>query len=171
MRTSDFRTVSVSEVNLNKIQALKTLHFVDSYWTNWEVFIPCTMAFNGLLPDFEVMQVPTAAQCMVSADVANRIRQDVRWSEELVDYLSVVHFHDGIFCPIEPLEFVTVDGEDYGVDCAVVRERWPSIRKSGRAPTEETVEGEQLRRLLLIREFLEESRVRLRQQLSLAAHD
>jgi len=167
----DFRTVSVSEVNLNKIQALKTLHFVDTYWSNWEVFNPCTMAFNGLLPDFEVMQVPTAAQCMVSVDVANRIRQDVRWSEEVTEFLSIVHFHDGIFCPIEPLDFVTVDGENYPVDCAIVKEQWPAVRKSGRAPAEETVEAEQLRRLLLIREFLEESRERLRQQLSLAAHD
>jgi len=163
----DFRTASVSDLNMNKLQATKTLHYVDSYWSEWEVFVPCTMSFNGLLPDFEVMQVPTVAQCMVSVDVANRIRQDVSWGEELKEYLSVVHFHEGIFCPIEPLEFVKVDGEDYPVECAIVRELWPQVRKTGRVPSTSPVEEEQLHRLLLVREYLEESRELLRQQLPL----
>jgi hypothetical protein len=161
---------AVSELNMHKIQAAKTLHFIDTYWKEWHVFCWVTMAFNGLYPDFEVMQVPTVAQAMVSVDIANRIRQDVPFSQELNDFLEQVQMHDGIFVPIEPLTFVTMDDvDDYVVDVEEVKNRWPDVRTSGRAPKGDTVTDEQLRRMLDVREILEESRQELKEQLRLVA--
>ena len=107
---------------------------------------------------------------MVAVDIANRVREDVSWSDELRGYLSAVHLHDDVLCPQSPLDFVKVDTEGFPVDIKKVEERWPSVRTSGRAPTEETIEAEQLRRMLIVHDYLEESRARLERQLRLLSH-
>lgn len=167
----DFRVSDVSDINMHKVQAMKTLHFIDTFWEEWHVFVWCCMAFNGVPPDFKMMQVPTVAQCMVAVDVANRVRQDVKFSDELNDYIEQVHLHDGIFVPTEPLEWVTMDDvEDYPVDVEEIRRRWPDIRKESRELPPTSVENEQLNRMLGVREYLEEYRAALRYQLPLVVH-
>ena len=160
----------LSDANLHKIQAIKTLHFVDTFWLQWEVFVWCTMALNGVPPDFYIMQVPTVSQCMIAVDIANRIRQDVTWSDEVKAFISNVFIHDDIFYPIEPLDFVTVPWEEYPVDVPAIQKQWPAVRISGKAPTDISVTSEQLRRLLEVRGYLEDSRAQLREQLVLVAN-
>jgi hypothetical protein len=161
----------ISDLNLHKVQAMKTLHFVDTFWEEWHVFVWCCMALNGVPPDFRVMQVPTVAQCMMAVDIANRVRQDVPFSPEVNDFVEQVQMHDGIFVPIEPLEWVMMDDvEGYPVDCDEVKKRWPEVRKQGKVLEPTTVENEQLNRMLGVREYLEESRTALRAQLPLVAH-
>jgi hypothetical protein len=161
--------VPASDLNLQKLHACLTLHATEGFWERWEVFTPCAMAFNGEFPDFVTMQVPTVAQCMVAADIAMRIRDDVAWSEEVKKFLGVVHLHDGILVPEPPLQFVHVE-HDADVDLASIRARFPQVRTSQVAPTKETAEDEQLRRMLAVHQFLEESRERLRYQLRLISH-
>ncbi len=164
----DFNTQTLSDLNLSKIQACKTLHFVDSFWHRWEVFIWCTMPFNGIFPDFQHMQVPTVAQCAVAVDIANRLRDDVEFSLEVKTYLEQVHRHDGVLVPTPPLDFI--DPPEHGVEVNIpdIKKRWAEVRASGSTPSADTMENEQLRRMLLVHTFLEESRTRLRQQLRLA---
>jgi hypothetical protein len=163
----DFKTPSIADVNLEKLQACKALHLVDDFWLKWEVFLHCCAPFNGAFADFQRMQVPTVAECMVAVDIANRIREDVQWSNEVKAFLDAVHRHDGILCPQAPLDFVHVDVEGLPVDCKEVRERWPEVRATGRAPSGDSVEDEQLRRLLGSWAYLESSRRRLRTQIEL----
>lgn len=166
----DFKTQALSDLNMAKIQACKTLHMVDTFWKQWEIFLPLTMVFNGEFPDFELMQVPTVAQCMVSVDVANRLRDDMSWSDEMKLVLASVCQYDGVLLPIPPLEFVSVDYADLPVNMFDVRSRWPAVRAAGVATGHETPEDEQLRRLLIANDYLEASRARLRQQLKMV-HD
>jgi hypothetical protein len=163
----DFKTSVVSDLNMNKIQAVKTLHFVDTFWNQWEVFNWCTQPFNNLYPDFEVMQVPTVAQCLVSIDTANKIRTDVKFGEEIKGFLETVYRTDGMFCPLEPADFVEIDAEGLLVDCEEVQKHWPEVKRSGRAPTKDTITDEQLRRALNAHNYLEENRTLLQQQLPL----
>lgn len=167
---SDF-PLAISDLNMHKVQAMKTLHFVDTFWEEWHIFTWCCMALNGIPPDFLVMQVPTVAECMVAVDIANRVRQDVPFSQEVNDFVERVQMHDGIFVPIEPLEWVTMDEvDDYPVDCEEVKRRWPEVRKQGTELPATTVENEQLNRMLMVRRYLEESRDALRSQLHLVSH-
>ncbi len=166
----DFRTQSLSDLNMQKLQAVKTLHYVDTYWNSWEVFLPCTMALNGLYPDFGVMNVPTVAQCAISVDTANRVRENVRWGDEVKEYLAVVHKHDSVLCAIDPLDFVELDLEGYPVDCEEVSRLWPDVRRSGKAPSGDTTTDEQLRRLLIVHGALKENQAQLRAQLPLLLH-
>jgi len=163
--TADFSTPTVSDINLEKVQACKALHLVDDFWLRWEVFLPCCAAFNGMFADFRSMQVPDVAECMVAVDVANRIRDDMQWSQEINTFLSVVHRHQGIMCPQPPLDFVKVDTEGFPVDCASIMAKWPLVRASGKAPTGATIEDEQLRRMLGSWVYLEMARARLNTQL------
>lgn len=161
----DFAVDRLSEMNLSKLQAMKTLHLVDAYWERWEIFVWCTMPLNGIFPDFQLMQVPTVAQCMMSVDIANRVRSDVEWSDELKDYLSVVHRHNGILVPQPPVAFVQVDTSLLPIDIQAVTQAWPSIRASKVPPKDMTAESEQLRRMAWLHEVLEQHRAQLREQL------
>lgn len=166
----DFKTKEVSDLVMSKIQAVKALHLVDTFWKQWEVFCWCTMPFNGVLPDFQVMQVPTVAQCMISVEIANQIRTDVEWSTEVIAYLEAVHRHDGIFVPQPPLDFVHIDLEGYPIDGREIRVLWPVVSQTNKMPTGDTITAEQLRRMLTVHRALNESRVSLRSQLPLVQH-
>lgn len=161
----DFRTNSISDLNMEKVQAVKTLHFVDSFWQEWEVFLWCTMPLNGFFSNFGHMQVPTVAQCLVSVDIANRIRTDVGWSQEVQEYLTTVWKFSNLFCSLPPVDFLKIDVPEV-VDCEEVARRWPSVRSSGDWPSGGTIVGEQLRKMAVANDYLEESRARLREQMA-----
>ena len=164
---TDFRTNSLSDLNMDKLQTLKVMHMVDLFWKNWEVFSPCTQALTGIPPDFSVIQAVTVPQAMIAVDIANRVRGDVQWGLEVKTYLSCVQLHDGMFCPIPPLDFVEVDSEGYDIDCEDIRKRWEEVRATRNAPSSTTVENEQLRRMLEAWALLEENRAQLQDQLPL----
>lgn len=166
----DFNTPRISDLNMEKLQAVKTLHYVDGYWKSWQTFVACTMPLNGLFPDFNIMQIPTTAQCAMSVDIANRIRGDVVWSDELKLYVGVACRFDGILCAPNTLDFAEIDVTGLPIDCEEVKQRWPLVRRTGTVSGEESVETEQLRRLLLIDEAVQEERERLRKQLPLLLH-
>lgn len=167
----DFKTSGVSDLNLDKIQACKALHFNDNYWRQWEVFNWCTSPFCNMYPNFEVMQVPSTAQMMVSVSIAETIRTDVDWSEEVRGFMIAACRYDGIFYPPPPLEFLSVGTQHGAVNEDEIRKRWPTLVSSGKEPTGDTVEDEQLRRMLEAHTFLETSRNRLQEQLPLVTDD
>lgn len=161
----DFKTSGISDLNLEKIQAVKTMHFVDTFWENWEVFLWCLMPLNDAFPDFAWMQVPTVAQCLVAVDIANRIRTDVPWSQEIKTYLEVVWKFGNLFCKIPPVDFIDIEVPEV-VDCEEVRRRWPEVRASGDRPSGSGIIDVQLQRMQLAYDYLEHNRARLRRQMS-----
>jgi hypothetical protein len=169
----DFRTsssdkeASISDLNMAKVQAMKTLHYNDTYWERWDIFNRCTQPFNNLYVDFEIMQPPSVAQIMVSIDTAQRVRADVEWSDEVKDFIKTACRFDGVFCPPRPIDFMEVGTEHGLLDCEAVKERWPLVRKKGQMPTDDTPEGEQLRRNLGAHRYLLRFREHLQQQLPL----
>lgn len=136
----------LSDLNLAKVQAMKTLHLVDTYWKQWEIFLWCTMSLNGGFPNFAVLQVPTVAQCLVSIDIANCVREDVVFGEEVKGFLGGVYWHDGIHLLIPPTPTL-------------------SLLSTGSIP-----ESVQKERAAVAEGYLEESRTRLRAQLEMVPH-
>lgn len=165
--TQDFQTPTIADVNVEKLQACKSIHLVDDFWHKWEVFNACVAALNGSFADFQRLQAHSVPECMLAVDIANRLRDDVRWSSEITTFLAVVHQHDGVLCPQPPLDFVHVPTADIPGDYAAVRARWPSVRAAGKAPTGDSIEDEQLRRMLGAHRYLEAARKRLENQLSI----
>ncbi len=165
--TQDFQATTVADVNVEKIQACKALHLVDDFWHKWEVFNACVAALNGSFADFQRLQAHTVPECMLAVDIANRIRTDVRWSPEVTAFIAAVHQHDGILCPQPPLDFVHVPTAELHGDYASVRARWPEVRAGGKVPSGDSIEDEQLRRMLASYRYLEAARRRLEIQLSI----
>lgn len=171
LRTGQDFAAPVGALNYEKLQAVKTLHYVDTFWTNWEVFAPCAMALNDLFPDFEMMQVPTVAQCAVAIAISKLIREDVPWSDEMKLYLESVHRFNSVLCPTAPLDFVSVDVTGLPINVEEIHTRWPFVRRSGVVSDgDDSVEAEQLRRMLVVHTALMEDRERLRAQLPLLLH-
>jgi len=165
LRVEEDERYEMSAINLSKLEAVRTMHMVDSFWERWEVFVWCTMPMNGIFPDFESMQVPTVLQCMSAVHTASRIRTDVEWSTEVRTFLAQVHRHDEVLVPQEPLEFVVLDLDGFPVDVKRIKELWPVVVKDKRLPEEDTVESEQLRRMLELYRDFEDGRAELRSQL------
>ena len=167
----DFHTSGVSDLNLEKIQSVKTLHFNDNFWNQWEVFNWCLHPFNNLYTDFEILQVPSTAQIMVAVNIAAAIRSDVDWGPEVKDFMAVACRHDGIFYPPAPLLFLHAETGTGLVDGDEIMKKWPGVQASGVAPTQDTVVDEQLRRMLDAHNFLEASRNRFQDQLRLVSDE
>jgi hypothetical protein len=163
---SDFPTTTVSDLNMNKIMAMKTLHYVDFFWTQWDAFHACVMPFNNLYPDFEILHPPSVAQMMVAVSVSKRVREDVAWSEEVKVFMEQACRFDGIFCPPAPLDFVDVAPEHDTVDRDDIQRKWPGVRSTGVAPEDNSVTSEQLRRMLRVHNYFRADTERLQTQLA-----
>jgi len=164
-RIEEDERYEMSAINLSKLEAVRTMHMVDSFWEQWEVFVWCTMPMNGTFPDFDVMQVPTVFQCMNAVHTSTRIRTDVAWSSEVKEFLTQVHRHDEVLVPQNPLEFVELDLEGYPVNVERIRSLWPTVMKEGKVLDDDTPESEQLQKMLELHSFLKDARAELRSQL------
>ena len=167
----DFQTQTISDLNIDKIQAVKTLHLVDTFWSEYLVFVPCAMALSGVHADFRVLQALTVPQAMIAVDIAAKLRSDLTYSLEVRTYLEVVYMHDGMLVPIAPLtELVHLDVSRYDVDTKAIRDAWEAVRAEGKAPSGTTVKNVQLQRMLAAHEVLEENRKQLQDQLETLYH-
>lgn len=163
----DFRTNSLSSINLEKLMAVKTLHVADGFWSNWEVFSACVNPLNGMFADFTFTQAPHYGEILVAYDIAQRIRADIQLSDEVTGYIKVAMQFDGVLCPIDPLSAIQPDVSAYPIDVSVIEGAWDAVRQIERAPQGNTVEDEQLRRMLDAHRYLVANRQRLAEQLPL----
>lgn len=159
--------MTVSSYNMQKIAACQSLHLVDTFWSRWETFGWITSGLHGVPPDPNNTQLFTVAQYMVAVDTATKIQSQNEFSDEVKAYVRSVYMMDHIAVPVEPLDFVTLDVSDYPVNVQKITERWPVVRSSKQAPHGNTIEDEQLRKMLAAHIFLEDSRSRLNAQMSL----
>lgn len=166
----DFPTAGVSDLNWGKIQAVKAIHMNETYWHRWEVFNWITQPFNNLFMDPDMLQVPSTAQMMVSIETAKRIRNESTWADDVIAFITQACKFDGVFFPPEPLDFIDVPVDHGMVSKEDIAKLWPSVRRSGVAPTEETIIAEQLRRNLAAYNFLNENRKRLESQMIWLLH-
>ena len=101
----DFHVPSISDHNKAKIQAVRTLHINEWFWTHWEVFNWVTQAINGSIPDFVVLQKPTLAQLVNAISSATIVRSDEEFNHELQMYVAAVMADEGVFYAPKPLMF------------------------------------------------------------------
>ena len=108
---ADFHVSSISDHNKAKIQAVRTLHINEWFWTHWEVFNWITQALNGNIPDFQVIQKPSIAQLVCAIDVASIVRGDEEFNHELQMYVAAAMADEGVFYAPQPLEFCQAEIE------------------------------------------------------------
>src|SRR3990167_4011078 len=95
---------NISEVNKNKIQAIRTVHLTDSVFKRWEVYEKVIIALNSIIPRFDVMQKPDLGQFVLGVSTIYKLRSDT-FSEEVAAYTAAALLADGVLYGPPPLEF------------------------------------------------------------------
>jgi len=101
----DFRVPSISDHTCAKIQALRTLHINEWFWTRWEVFCWITQALNNNIPDFQVIQKPSIAQLLHAVDIAEMVRTGEEFSQEVQGWVASCLVDDGVFYAPKTIAF------------------------------------------------------------------
>lgn len=96
--------VTVSGLNRNKIQAVRTLLLSNGFWEEWQIFCPIIQAVNNNVPVFDTLQKPSVAQLMAGIDIISTIREE-KFSEEIGRFVSAVCLEQGVWFLPKPLDF------------------------------------------------------------------
>jgi len=87
---------TISEVNRNKIQAIRTCHVSDSPYNRWEIFEKVVLGFVGLTPKFDIVQRPTPHRAALALDIMSQLREDAEISSEVYKYVAAVMLDYGL---------------------------------------------------------------------------
>jgi hypothetical protein len=98
-----FKT-SIAEINKLKILATQTLHVVDSFWEEWEIFEKTLWALNGTVPLVRLVQPPDLPILFAGVDIASSIREE-KFSEEVARYCAAVFLNENVHYAAPPLDF------------------------------------------------------------------
>lgn len=98
---------TISDVNRNKILAVKALHVTDVFWNEWEVFDKILMSLNGLPPRWDVIDIVETPQLMAGVGMANKIRKE-HFSDEVARFAAACLLHDDVHYAPPPLEFCQI---------------------------------------------------------------
>ena len=96
-----------TELVWNKLQALRTLHVAPGLvFDEWECFLPVITALNNVIPDFDIMQLPTPARLYVGVGIIKSIDPDEEFSHEVRRFVASSLLYDGIYFAPGDLSFV-----------------------------------------------------------------
>ncbi|MAP23575.1 MAG: hypothetical protein CL582_21820 [Alteromonadaceae bacterium] len=95
---------TISEINRNKIQAIRTCHVSDSPYEKWETFEKVAMGFVGLTPKFDLIQKATPHRAALALDVMGQVREKQPISDEIYKYVAAVMMDSGIVYGPGPME-------------------------------------------------------------------
>lgn len=154
------------DVNVAKLMAAQLCHTTDGPWKRWEQFTVVASAFTDILPDFEVMQVLDPIQISIAVGIMNTLEDRPDWSEEVRLYIATSYSYHQVMLPTPPITFVSVDANWAPHDRALILRAFPEVLRTG-VVSHGGIEGEQLRRMLIIEQAKQIFKNRLRQQLPL----
>jgi hypothetical protein len=98
----------ISEHSRAKIQAVKTLHLVETPWTSWQVFEKIIQALNNNIPRWELMQAPTLEQLYAGIDIMDEIRRE-EFEDEVKQYMAAAVLNEDVFFVPPPLDFIQLE--------------------------------------------------------------
>lgn len=172
----DFRVPSISDHAKSKIQAIRTIHINEWFWTKWEVFCWISQALNNNIPDFQILQKPSVPQLFQAVDAATMVRDDEEFNHELKMFVAASVVDDGViyaprpirFCQEEVVELLkTLKADDFESMIGAVAERWGVVvgKPSEEIELQETAVDVQIARLLVARDYLDLRRRQMKDQL------
>ncbi len=95
---------SISEVNKNKLQAVRTVHVSQAPFVAWEAFEKVIAALNGVIPDFYIMQKPTVGQLLAGTEIMLQLNSGI-FSNDVSRYTAAVLLSEGVAYAPSPLNF------------------------------------------------------------------
>lgn len=95
---------SISDVNKNKLQAVRTMHVSSAPFVAWEAFEKVVAALNGVIPNFYVMQKPTVGQLLAGVEIMLQLNSGI-FSDDVSRYTAAVLLSEGVVYAPSPLNF------------------------------------------------------------------
>jgi hypothetical protein len=172
----DFKVPSISDHAKTKIQAIKTLHISESFWTEWEVFGWISQALNNNIPDWQTMQKPSIGQLLNAVDVATLVRADEVFSPEVQGYVAASILDEGVLYAPDELKFCQPDidlyaasrpVEDYASIVHETQTRYLQLRGGASLDLQENAVDVQVAKLKVAWDYLTKRREQLKEQLLL----
>lgn len=172
----DFKVPSVSDAAKTKIQAVKTLHISESYWTEWEVFGWISQALNNNIPDWHTIQKPSIGQLMNSIDIATTVRAGEEFSPEVAGFVAGCLLEEGVLYAPEELKFcqsyidqfaLSSGLEDYSGMVRAVQDKYTQVRRGAVLEFQENPVDIQVAKLKVAWDYLSKRRGQLKEQLQL----
>lgn len=173
----DFKVPSIHDHAKAKIQAVKTLHISEAYWTDWEPFSWITQAVNNNIPDWLTMQKPSVGQLMNSVDVATMVRAGEDFAPEVKDFVAACMLEDNVLYAPDVIGFCQEaieryardrDVEDYALIVKQVQEKYrQACGNPSTVKFEENVVDVQVAKLKVAWDYLSRRRAQLKEQLLL----
>jgi len=175
----DFRVPSISEHAKSKIQAVRTLHINEWFWTKWEITVWVTQALNNNLPDFQVIQKPSISQLFSAVDISSMVRDDEKFNLEVSSFVAACLIDDSIFYAPYPLEFCQKELTAFLEQSNIpeISQRTERVKNKFReivsqhGELKETEEDIQVARLLVARDYMLSRRQQMRDQLKVLDHE
>lgn len=135
----------LSEEEFNQAMAVKVLKHTRHYWEDFTSFEDITLALNGDIPDFEVIQGCTPEQIWYAINLADQFRPGMEYSKEVQLYVKFMFNDAGYF--IYPPQ-LGLDNPYYAAA--------KNLAENGPFPLGETTEEIQAGKYLTILEYLKE---------------
>ena len=79
---------TVSDINKNKIQAIRTCHTTDQPYERWEVFEAVCSGLLGLPPRFDLIQKSAPHKAAYAIEVMSQIKDKKKFSDEVFKYVA-----------------------------------------------------------------------------------
>jgi len=96
--------LEISELNRNKIMAVKTLHATDACWISWDAFVPTIQALNNNIPRFDIIQQPSFDALAAGVDMMESV-DGRKFSDEVARFVAAAALSDGVWFLPPPLDF------------------------------------------------------------------
>ena len=87
---------TVSEINRNKIQAIRTAHVSDSPYRKWEIFDLVCAGLVGSPPRFDLIQKPSPHRAAFALDTLRQIKDKTPFSNEVIKYCGAAMLDYGM---------------------------------------------------------------------------
>lgn len=114
----------LSESNVDKIQALKTLCNNQMPFQDWFYFNQVAVAFAGAVADFQSMKYPSPGMVIAAIKIMKRVRPDEVFSDEVKKYCAIALQGEGIYVP--PPTVFDILKESFDVS-EQLKSKWPQI--------------------------------------------
>lgn len=133
----------ITETEFNRIMATKTLLHNRGFWEDMYQLETIVQALNGRIPDPKQMRGCTAEELWYALDMAHKLFPDREFSDEVIEYAKYFFNQEGVYIypPFFPIPNPYYSRAEY-------------LAANGPFPLDESTEGIQASKLLLIQEYL-----------------
>lgn len=153
---------ALEDANRDKLWSIKYLLNSQRPFLDWFLFNQITLAFAGVIADFEVLRTPTPGMIINAVSAMKQLRPEEPFSREVKKYISILLIHEGIYTP--PPSLLNLIGEEFESlvknsnkeEWKAVYNRYKEILESKNVELQETSLDIQARRLLIAEEAANE---------------